>query len=219
MVASIERYLKKKSYGFSVINSIEFAGTREVLKAKQKALKSSRKGNKPNASRSLTDSEVDELYRKGQLGSETPEAMLNTLWFNNTTHFSKRGGKEHRDLCWGDIQLKEDISDCKAIQQGPLAPRVFRTATAPGSEVLFPLEVLHLARRRLGSAPTSKGLFSRCVENVSRYESFVRLYLFFSGPFSFRNLREYPLVIYSNSFWHKTYFIHRIFKRTAVDAD
>ena len=121
MVASIERYLKKKSYGFSVINSIEFAGTREgvllkagprpsgprptarrgplgrgpafsktpreVLKAKQKALKSSGKGNQPNASRSLTDSEVDELYRKGQVGSQTPEAMLNTSWFNNTTHF------------------------------------------------------------------------------------------------------------------------------------
>ena len=59
MVASIERYLKRKSYGFLVINSIEFAGNREVLKAKQKVLKSSGKGNKPNASRSLTDSEVD----------------------------------------------------------------------------------------------------------------------------------------------------------------
>ena len=74
MVASIERYVKKKSYGFSVINSIEFAGTPEVLKEKQKALKSSGKSKKPNASRSLTDSEVDELYRKGhwQLGSEMP---------------------------------------------------------------------------------------------------------------------------------------------------
>ena len=67
---------------FSVNNSIEFAGTRDVLKAKQKALKSSGKGNKPNDSCSLTDSEVDELYCKGQLGSETPEAMLNTLCFN-----------------------------------------------------------------------------------------------------------------------------------------
>ena len=75
--------------------------TREVLKAKQKGLKSS-------SSCSLTDSEVDELYRKGQLGSETPEAMLNTLWLNNTTHFGMRRGKEHRDLCWGDIQLNED---------------------------------------------------------------------------------------------------------------
>ena len=33
MFASIERYLKKKSYGFAVINSIEFTVTREVLKA------------------------------------------------------------------------------------------------------------------------------------------------------------------------------------------
>jgi len=112
---SIERYLKRKSYGFSFINSIEFAGTREVLKARQKALKSSGIGNKPNASRSLTDFEVDELYRNGQLGSETPEEMLNTLWFNNTTHFGMRVGK-HRDLCWGDIQLKEDISDGETIQ-------------------------------------------------------------------------------------------------------
>ena len=74
-----------------VINSIEFAGTREVLKVKQKARKSSGKGNKPNASRSLTDSEVDELYREGQLGSKTPEAMLNTLWFHNTTYFGMGG--------------------------------------------------------------------------------------------------------------------------------
>ena len=97
MVASIERYLKKKSYGSSVINFIEFAGTREVLKAKLKALKIFRKRQQTkclNASRSLTDSEVDELYRKGQLGSETPEAMLNTLWFSNSTHFGMRVGKE-----------------------------------------------------------------------------------------------------------------------------
>ena len=100
--------------------------------------------------------------------------------------------------------------------------RTFSTesfGTAHGSEVLFLLEVLHLARRRLGSAPTSKGLFSRCLENVSRYESFVRLYSHFFGPFSFRNLREYLLVIYLNSFWYKMYFIHRTFKRKSVDAD
>ena len=51
-------------------------------------------------------------------------------------------------------------------------------------------EVLHLAQRRLGSTPTSKGLFSWCVENVSRYESFVRLYSFFFGPFGFCNFKR-----------------------------
>ena len=54
------------------------------------------------------------------------------------------------------------------------------TATAPGSKAIFPFEVVHLARSRLGSAPTSKGLFSRCVGNVSKYESFARLKSIFS---------------------------------------
>ena len=138
LVASIERYLKKKSYGFSVINSIEFAGTREVLKAKQKVLKSSGKGNTPNAFRSLTDSEIDELYRKGQLGSETPEAMLNTLWFS--THFGRRGGKEHQGLCWGDIQLKEDISDGEAIQYLEYTERQTKTRTGENSRDIRPVK-------------------------------------------------------------------------------
>jgi hypothetical protein len=71
-------------------------------------LKSSEKGDKPYAARSVSDYEVDELYRKGQLGSGSPETMLNTLWFNNTLHFGMKGDKEHKDLCWGDIQLKKD---------------------------------------------------------------------------------------------------------------
>ncbi|XP_067030910.1 uncharacterized protein KIAA1958-like [Acropora muricata] len=140
MVARIGRYLKKVSYGFSVFNSIEFAGTREVLRTKQKALKSSGKGNKPNASRSLTDSEVDELYRKGQLGSETPEAMLNTLWFNNCTHFGMRGAKEHRDLCWGDIQLKEDISAGEAIQFLEYTERQTKTRTGENRRNILPVK-------------------------------------------------------------------------------
>ena len=59
--------------------------------------------------------------------------------------------------------------------QGPLAKRLFRTEVVPGSEVLLPFEVVHLAQSSLGSALTSKGLFSRYVENVSRYEAFVCL--------------------------------------------
>ena len=50
------------------------------------------------------------------------------------------------------------------------------TATAPGSEFLFPVYVVHLARRRLDSAPTSKSLFWRRAENVSRFESFTQLF-------------------------------------------
>ena len=88
----------------------------------------------------LTDSEVDELYRKGQLGSETPEAMLNTLWVNNTTHFGMWGGKEHRDLCWGDIQLKEDISDGEAMQYLEYTERQIKTRTGENPRDIRPVK-------------------------------------------------------------------------------
>ena len=52
-------------------------------------------------------------------------------------------------------------------------------ATVPRSEVLLLFEVVHLAERRLGLVPMSKGLSSQCVENVSRYKSFVCLYSIF----------------------------------------
>ena len=39
------------------------------------------------------------------LGSSTAEALLNTVWFNNTIHFGQRGCKEHREMCWEDVKL------------------------------------------------------------------------------------------------------------------
>jgi len=50
---------------------------------------------------------LDTLYEKGLLGTRNPEALLNTLWLNSTMHFGLRGCKEHRDMCWGDVKLKE----------------------------------------------------------------------------------------------------------------
>ena len=45
------------------------------------------------------------LYEKGQLGAHNPNALLNTVWWNNCRHFGMRGGREHHDLRWGDVKL------------------------------------------------------------------------------------------------------------------
>ena len=103
LLASIERYLKKNNYCVTVINDQAFEKTRRVLTSKQKELKKQGKGNKPNASVALTSAEPNTLYEKSLLGTQNPEALLNTLWLNNTMHFGLRGCKEHRDICWGDI--------------------------------------------------------------------------------------------------------------------
>jgi hypothetical protein len=87
-----------------------FALTREALRAKQKDLKCKGKGNKPNRSQPITDEEINALYSKKLMGKETPEAIVNTLWFNNSVHFGLRGVTEHYNLKWGDVTLKKDMN-------------------------------------------------------------------------------------------------------------
>ena len=82
-------------------------GTRETLKSKQKQPKRDGKGNKPFEAASLTQEEVKILYSSGAFGWNSPQALVNTLWYNNCLHFGLRDGKE-RDLKWGDVVLKKD---------------------------------------------------------------------------------------------------------------
>ena len=87
------------------MRDVQFEQTRKALQSKQKNLKRKGKGNKPNASAALSEEDIQVLYEKDLLGSSTAEALLNTVWFNNTIHFGLRGCKEHREMCWGDVKL------------------------------------------------------------------------------------------------------------------
>ena len=65
------------------------------------------KENKANATRATTDEEVDILYtRLKLLGSANGEALLNTMWLNNTQHFGLRACQQHRDMKWRIVELK-----------------------------------------------------------------------------------------------------------------
>ena len=62
--------------------------------------------NTPNSADPLTDKEIEQLYSEGVLGNGTPRSLLKTVWLNNCIFFGMRPGKEQRDLCWGDLDLK-----------------------------------------------------------------------------------------------------------------
>ena len=80
-----------------------------MLQCKQKNLKIHEKGNLPNRADAVSDEEINILFEKGCLGTSSPNALLNTIWYLNTLHVGIRGGgEEHRALCWGDITLKHD---------------------------------------------------------------------------------------------------------------
>ena len=105
----------------------------------------------------------------------------------------------HVGCCWLKFEsttpnLSQHIATRWPNARNMLAPTRLRYVALACCDRLA--GALHLARRR----PTSKGLFSRCVEIVRRYESFVCLYSLFCWRFSFGNLREFLLVIYLNSF-------------------
>ena len=59
---SIDRYLRKNGYPVSLLNDKEFSEVQDILKKKQKQLKSMGKGNKPNSADPLTDEEIEQLY-------------------------------------------------------------------------------------------------------------------------------------------------------------
>ena len=87
------------------MKNVQFEQTKKALQSKQRDLK--RKGivNKPNASAVLSEEDILVVFEIDLLGSSKAEALLNTVWFNNTIHFGILGCKKHREMCSrGDVK-------------------------------------------------------------------------------------------------------------------
>ena len=78
---SIQRFLSDGKSHFNVLIDKKFETSRKVLAAKRKRLvQKAGKGNRPNATRSLTDDEEDKLFKSGQFGASCPEVLQRTMW-------------------------------------------------------------------------------------------------------------------------------------------
>ncbi|XP_070548142.1 uncharacterized protein KIAA1958 homolog [Ptychodera flava] len=105
---SIDRHLREMRYNKSIIRDDEFQRSRESLAAKRKKLKAEGKGNMPCKASALTESDETKLIESGQLGTSSPDAIINTVWFNMTKLFGLRGSNEHHQMTWGDVVVKQD---------------------------------------------------------------------------------------------------------------
>ncbi|KAL3890298.1 hypothetical protein ACJMK2_002584, partial [Sinanodonta woodiana] len=110
MISSIDRCLRTKSYGVSIINDIKFHKSRSVLKMKLKNLKKLGKGNKLRASRPVSDHDLQKMYEAQTLGDDNPTDHIHSMWLIFTMHFEMRTGKETHNLQWGDILQVDDSS-------------------------------------------------------------------------------------------------------------
>lgn len=85
-----------------------FSLSNRTLNAKKVSLKKEGKGQKPNASRAVTGKEENMMWEKGQLGEKSPRVLQFSLWFFFIKCFGLRGRHEHRQLCFGDVELRSD---------------------------------------------------------------------------------------------------------------
>lgn len=172
-ISSVDRYLIKFRYSESIITGQSFTNTRDVLKSKQKQLKRLGKGNKPQEASPLTDDEITALFTSRVMGTHSPQALINILWFNNCLHFGLRGSKEQRDLKWGDIELKTDLNGKEYLEYSTerqtktrpgdnpanrraVKPRMFENkAVGPERDPVFAYKLYRSKRPEQTSSPNS----------------------------------------------------------------
>ena len=75
--------------------SLDFEMSKKVLEVKHKELKGKGKGNRPNRSKALFGDEIEKLWLSGSLGTHSPQALLNSVWYFNTKLLGLRGCDEN----------------------------------------------------------------------------------------------------------------------------
>ena len=83
-----------------------FAELRTVLDAEMKRLKAAGIGSRAHKAEPLTPEEEEMLWEKGVLGDHSPQALFNTVFYQNGVNFALRSGNEHRQLRYKDRQIQ-----------------------------------------------------------------------------------------------------------------
>ena len=115
MRAGIDRYLREKEYGVSIVKGEAFRKSQDVLEGVARQLRKKGKGKVPNRARSLSNDEVAILWDSGQLGGETPRSLIQTLWWNNCLHFGMRSREEHHNILVQDFEIQFDDAGRKFL--------------------------------------------------------------------------------------------------------
>ena len=101
-------YRKDVGYKHNIVTDELFSTSRDVLNTVRKQLKAKGKGTKPNRAEPLDQQTVKHLWQSGQLGMQSAQSLLNTVWYFNTELLGFRGADENRQLRWGTYVLPKD---------------------------------------------------------------------------------------------------------------
>ena len=89
-------HLRQVGKCYSILQDKTFEKSHEALESKRKQLPQPGKGGRPNKALGLNSDELENFWSEKQLGDHSPDALLRTIWLNNTMHIGWRGRDEHR---------------------------------------------------------------------------------------------------------------------------
>ena len=111
-----QRVLEDKGSKLNIKTDPSFVQSRKVLSARRKQLTQKGLGNKPLATRPLTDDEVQKLFSTGYFGIENPLSLQRAMWWKITVNFGYRARDEARKLKFRDLKLSTDENGLKYLE-------------------------------------------------------------------------------------------------------
>ena len=105
---SIQRVLVDRGLKVDIKTDMQLETSRRTLAAKRKELTKQGLGNRPTATRALTEEEVDKLLDDGYFGLDRPEPLQRLMWWCLTLQFGHRARDEARKLKFRDIKMCND---------------------------------------------------------------------------------------------------------------
>ena len=125
MQAAIDRYLRDKDYGESIISSRQFHQSMKTLNAKAARLRQQGMGKRPNKAEALNQSEEELLWQNGSLGNHSPVALTNANFKCLSEQMGLRGRQDHYDAHVEDFILRkhDDGSESIVFNENPTKTR------------------------------------------------------------------------------------------------
>ena len=151
--------MHEKGSLINILNDNEFSKSREVLVAKRKNLVRQGKGNRPNATRELTEAEEDALFENGQFGVQDPKSLQRALWWFLSLHFGWRARDESRKLYWGDVGLVNDPETGSEYL-------VLKSAKHTPDKMVAIKEPLNRKRMQANTGQDAQLNFTKCFEAI-----------------------------------------------------
>ncbi|XP_048237424.1 uncharacterized protein LOC124149187 isoform X4 [Haliotis rufescens] len=109
----LDMYLRDGGYPHSIVKDRPFQSSRDFLKKKLN------EGRKVVAQKHspVNDEDMEIMFQAGQLGIQSPESLIHTLWFLNSKYFGIRRPAEHFNMKWGDIRLSVNEEGLEYIER------------------------------------------------------------------------------------------------------